>query len=216
MIDQIYRTNPNKVLAEIEATQAAISEDGDLSRLLNLLWFAIEDEEEVHHTGRLAESTATIRPVSEPPDNQPLTDLSVYTPVDQQRADGWLQSPAHRVLALLRHVYKPGFSAVNHEEDLAEEQALNLEDDDEIKEPVPARQKPRAKSALVAERNILLHYLRGSTNHLTQLVDDKMPVDLTTLARYLIALKLILEYGGKVMVTLPEENGRVSLKNRKS
>jgi len=198
--DQLYRTNPNPILAEIESIYAAITEDGDLSRLLSLLWFAMTDKEGANSTSSLAESIATVRPIAEPMSQLPLNDLSTYIPVDQHMVGGLLQSPANRVLELLRQVYKPGFTPANGESNGAEEQASNLESGEDVEEFTPVHQQLPTKSALMAERKLLLNYLRDFTNHLNVILTDQVPVDLMTLTRYLIALKLILEYGSKVAV----------------
>ena len=203
-LNQLYKTISNPILADIESIHAEIL-TGDMSRLLSLLTFAMNNEESTDQSSiDVPHPNPVIR--SEPVQSADLA-LKAHTDYsfsDNRAEVSLLHSPALRVLDLLRFVRSTVTVAEYYSDIRVDEQETDLSGNTGSDASKSVSQSLPNKAACMSESRLIMNYLKQLTNYLTQAVaeekpNEKTPVTITLLSKYLIALELLLKYGGKVV-----------------
>ncbi len=200
----LAKTHPNPKTEDIERIYSEI-QNGELSKVLDLLHYAIIDETENEEGTSILHNSKTIEAkrdkTTEP---EKLYDLSSYKPIEHSAFEKnlILSSLSLRVLDVLRFIHSKALST-NRDEDISvDEQEVNLgnisgNDESEVK----------------PHRNLSFAFLKSERRKLTKYFDNLYGFEqeilygnnrpktykptLTDLTKYLIALELMLEYGGK-------------------
>lgn len=200
----LAKTHPNPKTEDIERIYSEI-QNGELSKVLDLLQYAIIDETENEEgTSALhnSKNTDAKRDVKNEPER--LYDLSSYKPIEHSAYEKnlLLSSLSLRVLDVLKFIHSKGLST-NRQDDISiDEQEENLgnisgNDENEVK-----TLRNLSFALLKSERRKLISYFDILySNQQEILYGNNRPKvykpTLTDLTKYLIALELILEYGGK-------------------
>lgn len=200
----LAKTHPNPKTEDIERIYSEI-QNGELSKVLDLLHYAIIDETENEEgTSALhnSKNTDAKRDVKKEPER--LYDLSSYKPIEHSAYEKnlLLSSLSLRVLDVLKFIHSKGLST-NRQDDISiDEQEENLgnisgNDENEVK-----TLRNLSFALLKSERRKLISYFDNLySNQQEILYGNNRPKlykpTLTDLTKYLIALELILEYGGK-------------------
>jgi hypothetical protein len=200
----LAKTHPNPKTEDIERIYSEI-QNGELSKVLDLLHYAIIDETENEEgTSALhnSKNTDAKRDVKKEPER--LYDLSSYKPIEHSAYEKnlLLSSLSLRVLDVLKFIHSKGLST-NRQDDISiDEQEDNLgnisgNDENEVK-----TLRNLSFALLKSERRKLISYFDNLySNQQEILYGNNRPKvykpTLTDLTKYLIALELILEYGGK-------------------
>ena len=200
----LAKTHPNPKTEDIERIYSEI-QNGELSKVLDLLHYAIIDETENEEgTSALhnSKNTDAKRDVKKEPER--LYDLSSYKPIEHSAYEKnlLLSSLSLRVLDVLKFIHSKGLST-NRQDDISiDEQEDNLgnisgNDENEVK-----TLRNLSFALLKSERRKLISYFDNLySNQQEILYGNNRPKvykpTLTDLTKYLIVLELILEYGGK-------------------
>ncbi|MCK9401483.1 MAG: hypothetical protein M0Q51_16010 [Bacteroidales bacterium] len=202
----IAKTHPNPKTEDIERLYSEI-QSGELGKVLDLLQFAINDETEnygepnIYNRSNLTEIKKDLK---KEPDR--LYDLSTYKQIDHSLLEKNLliNSLTYRVLDALKLLYGKNYSA-NKQDDIREDEqvddlaSINGNEEHEVRSF-----HNLSLQSLVSEKRKLIYYfnyLYGYQNAILFLNEPKKINEptLTDLVRYLIALELLLEYGGKTV-----------------
>lgn len=202
----LAKTHPNPQNEEIERIYNEIH-NGELTRVLDLLPFALNDDTEEDAaktviTGRKVENIEK----EEKHGPEKLYDLSSYKPVAHHSLEKGLllSSLSLRVLDVLKFIRTKAFAASAEDELRVDEQEEDLAAISGVDEKELKIVRNISLHVLKAERRKLLHYfeqLQGHQKDLLSLANnngkEKYHPTLTDLTRFLIALELLLEFGGK-------------------
>ena len=200
----LAKTHPNPKTEDIERIYSEI-QNGELSKILDLLHYAIIDETEIEegisvlHNSKNTDSKreGKIEP-------EKLYDLSSYKPIEDSTLEKnlLLSSLSLRVLDVLKVIHSKGLSTNRQDDINVDEQEDNLDNisGNEVSEGKTPRHL--SFSLFKSERRKLISYFGNLySNQQKILYGNNRPhiykLTLTDLTKYLIALELILEYGGK-------------------
>ena len=200
----LAKTHPNPKTEDIERIYSEI-QNGELSKVLDLLHYAIIDETENEEgTSVLQNSKNTDAKREEKKEPEKLYDLSSYKPIEHSSYEKnlLLSSLSLRVLDVLKFIHSKGLST-NRQDDISiDEQEENLgniigNEENEVK-----TLRNLSFALLKSERRKLISYFDNLySNQQEILYGNNRPKiykpTLTDLTKYLISLELILEYGGK-------------------
>ena len=199
----LAKTHPNPQTEEIERLYSEI-QNGDLSKILDLLHFAIIDESEKDDSGINIQVTSTkTREHEDRKEPEQLYDLSTYKPLLHTNFEKslLLTSPTLRILDVLRFIQNRGITSDNQTDIRGDEQETDIgsisgNEANEVKIV-----HYQSHYTLGSERRKLLNYINNLFNYQHNILYGKSPIKnyaltLTDLTRYLIFLELMLEYGG--------------------
>ncbi len=200
----LAKTHPNPKTEDIERIYSEI-QDGELSKVLDLLHYAIFDETENEEgTSVLHNSKNTNTKRDEKKEPEKLYDLTSYKPIEHSAFEKnlLLSSLSLRVLDVLKFIHSKGLSTNRQDDISVDEQEENLgnitgNEENEVK---ILRNPPFA--LLKSERKKLISYFDNLYSNQQEILYGKnrpktYKPTLTDLTKYLIALELMLEYGGK-------------------
>lgn len=200
----LAKTHPNPKTEDIERIYSEI-QNGELSKILDLLHYAIIDETENEEgTSELHNSKNTDAKREEKKEPERFYDLSSYKPIEHSAYEKnlLLSSLSLRVLDVLKFIHSKGLSTNRQDDISVDQQEENLgnisgNEDYEVK-----TLRNLSLALLKSERRKLISYFDNlSSNQQEILYGNNRPKTykptLTDLTKYLIALELILEYGGK-------------------
>ncbi len=202
----LAKTHPNPQNEEIERIYNEIH-NGELTRVLDLLPFALKDdtEEDIART-IISEKKPEAKEKEDKHGPEKLYDLSAYKPVAHHSLEKGLllSSLSLRVLDVLKFIKTKAFAVSSEDELRVDEQEEDLGSISGVDEEQLKIIRKISAHVLKAERRKLLHYFEQLHNHHQDLLllankNDKTKYHptLTDLTRYLIALELLLEFGGK-------------------
>lgn len=200
----LAKTHPNPKTEDIERIYSEI-QNGELSRVFDLLHYAIIDETENEEgTSVLHNSKNTYANREEKKEPEKLYDLSSYKPIEYSSFEKslLLSSTSLHVLDVLKSIHSKGL-LTNRQDDISvDEQEDNLGNisGNEESEVKTIRNLPLA--LLKSKRRKLISYFDNLYNNQQGILygsnrPNTYNPTLTDLVKYLIALELLLEYGGK-------------------
>lgn len=201
----VAKTHPNPKTEEIENIYSEI-QNGELSKVLDLLHFAIIDEgEQDSDSNLLHNKKADSKKGKEDFPPKHLYDLSSYKSTDHGRSSfekSLLLSPSLRILDILKIVHtktitKSDQNDISVDEQLEDISNISGNEENEVRvvQLLPLHQ-------LKYERKKLYNYFDSLNEYFHNLLygefkkKDYKP-NLSDLTKYLIALELMIEYGGK-------------------
>ena len=200
----LAKTHPNPKTEDIERIYSEI-QNGELSKVLDLLHYAIIDETENEEgTSVLQNSKNTDAKREEKKEPERLYDLSSYKPIEHSSYEKnlLLSSLSLRVLDVLKFIHSKGLST-NRQDDISiDEQEENLGNISGNEENEVKTLRNLSFALLKSERRKLISYFDNIySNQQEILYGNNRPKiykpTLTDLTKYLIALELLFEYGGK-------------------
>lgn len=200
----LAKTHPNPKTEDIERIYNDI-QGGDLNKVLDLLHYAILDETEWAESATVLASKGS-QPVKSTEKNGPekLYDLSAYKAIDHHSIEKGLlfSSLSLRVLDVLKFVRSKDFLASTQSELRVDEQEEDLGNTSGVEEAEVNIVKNVSLAALKSEKRKLMSYLENLYDHQQYLLySNEKPKDykptLTDLTKYLIALELMFEFGGR-------------------
>jgi hypothetical protein len=200
----LAKTHPNPKTEDIERIYSEI-QNGELSKVLDLLHYAIIDETENEEgTSVLQNSKNTDAKREEKKEPERLYDLSSYKPIEHSSYEKnlLLSSLSLRVLDVLKFIHSKGLST-NRQDDISiDEQEENLGNISGNEENEVKTLRNLSFALLKSERRKLIRYFDNLySNQQEILYGNNRPKiykpTLTDLTKYLIALELLFEYGGK-------------------
>jgi hypothetical protein len=200
----LAKTHPNPKTEDIERIYSEI-QNGELSKVLDLLHYAIIDETENEEgTSVLQNSKNTDAKREEKKEPERLYDLSSYKPIEHSSYEKnlLLSSLSLRVLDVLKFINSKGLST-NRQDDISiDEQEENLGNISGNEENEVKTLRNLSFALLKSERRKLISYFDNLySNQQEILYGNNRPKiykpTLTDLTKYLIALELLFEYGGK-------------------
>ncbi len=200
----LAKTHPNPKTEDIERIYSKI-QNGELSKVLDLLHYAIIDETENEEgTSFLHNSKKSDAKREEKKEPEKLYDLSSYKPIEHSAFEKnlLLFSPSLCVLDVLKFIHSKGL-LTNRQDDISvDEQEDNLGNISGNEESEVKTLRNLSYALLKSERRKLLNYFdKLYSNQQEILYGNSRPKiykpTLTDLTKYLIALELIFEYGGK-------------------
>lgn len=212
----LVKTHPNPKTEDIERIYNEI-QNGELTRVLDLLHYAIVDDTEDE------EETVLQRSVGkqiEEDKKQPkqLYDLSTYKPIPHGISEKNLlfSSPSLRVLDVIKFVHSKEFQVKTEADLRVDEQEQDLSNITGNEEAEVPQQRNLPLSVLISECKKLCNYLYNLYAHFNcilyttkdceedavrrkQLIDrnKEYKVTITDLTKYLIGIELLLEFGDK-------------------
>ncbi|MCB0537334.1 MAG: hypothetical protein KDE33_07365 [Bacteroidetes bacterium] len=200
----LAKTHPNPKTEDIERIYSEI-QNGELSKVLDLLHFAIIDETESEEsTSLLHNSKKADAKREEKREPEKLYDLSSYKPIELSAFEKnlLLSSLSLRVLDVLKFIHSKGLSTNKQDDISIDEQEENLGNISGNEENELKTLRNLSFTLLKSERRKLISYFDNLySNQQEILYGNNRPKiykpTLTDLTKYLIALELILEYGGK-------------------
>ncbi|HMR81576.1 MAG TPA: hypothetical protein PKE30_00490 [Niabella sp.] len=202
----IAKTHPNPKNAELERLYGQL-QSGELRNVLDLIHYAIIDESEkedgtsVINTSKNKLNEKEVRKTA---DQSPLYDLSGYKPIEpnsQLHENALLLSPSLRVLDAIKLAHTQSLDLeADIRTDEQEEDISNISgnDENEVRKEKSVRLK-----ILEADKRKLKNFFKnlyGYFHHDLLFKDTKVSdckLTLTDITKYLIALELIHEFGGK-------------------
>lgn len=200
----LAKTHPNPKTEDIERIYSEI-QNGELSRVLDLLHYAIIDETEDQEGASILLNSKNAQAKHEgKKEPEELYDLTSYKPQTHLAFERnlLLSSLSLRVLDVIKFINLKALSTNRQDDIRVDEQEENLgsisgNDESEVK-----RVRTLSYSLLKTERRKLTNYFDNLYGHQQRILYGNHRVDvykptLTDLTKYLIALELILEYGGK-------------------
>jgi hypothetical protein len=200
----IAKTHPNPKTEDIERIYSEI-QSGELSKVLDLLHYAIIDETENEEgTSILHNRKSNEAKRDEKEEPEKLYDLSSYKPIENSAFEKnlILSSLSLRVLDVLKFIHSKSLST-NREEDIrVDEQEENLGDISGNEESEVKTHRNLSFALLKSERRKLTNFFDNFYSYQQEILygntrPKTYKPTLTDLTKYLIALELILEYGGK-------------------
>jgi hypothetical protein len=200
----LAKTHPNPKTEDIERIYNDIK-GGELTKVLDLLHYAILDETEwADSSNMLANKSSQIVKGAEKKGPDKLYDLSTYKPIENHSLEKGLllTSLSLRVLDVLKFIRSKDFAAATQSELRVDEQEDDLGNTAGVDEKEISIVRNISVALLKSERKKLLAYFDNLSDHLQFLLysNDKpkeYKPTLTDLTKYLIALELMLEFGGK-------------------
>lgn len=200
----LAKTHPNPKTEDIERIYSEI-QNGELSKVLDLLHYAIIDETENEEgTSVLHNSKNANAKREEKKEPERLYDLSSYKPIEHSAFEKnlLLSSLSLRVLDVLKFIHSKGLSTNKQGDISIDEQEENLGNISGNEENEVKTIRNLSFALLKSERRKLISYFDNLySNQQEILYGNNRPKiykpTLTDLTKYLIALELILEYGGK-------------------
>jgi hypothetical protein len=200
----LAKTHPNPKTEDIERIYSEI-QNGELSKVLDLLHYAIIDETENEEgTSVLHNSKINDAKREEKKEPERLYDLSSYKPIEHSAYEKnlLLSSLSLRVLDVLKFIHSKGLSTNRQDDISVDEQEDNLGNISGNEENEVKTLRNLSFALLKSERRKLISYFDNLyCNQQEILYGNNRPKvyrpTLTDLTKYLIALELILEYGGK-------------------
>jgi hypothetical protein len=208
----LAKTHPNPKTENIERIYNDI-QGGELNKVLDLLHYAILDETEWADSSNVLASKDA-QPVKSMENNGPekLYDLSSYKPLDNQFIEkGFLfSSLSLRVLDVLKFVRSKDFIASTESELRVDEQEEDLGSTSGVEETEVNIVTNVSLPALKSEKRKLMSYFENLYDHQQYLLySNEKPKDykptLTDLTKYLIALELMFEFGGRTKQYVEKE-----------
>lgn len=208
----LAKTHPNPKTEDIERIYYDI-QGGELNKVLDLLHYAILDETEWAESATLLANKSS-RPVKSNEKNGPekLYDLSGYKAIDNHSIEKGLlfSSLSLRVLDVLKFVRSKDFMASTQTELRVDEQEQDLGSTSGVDETEVSIVKNVSLAALKSEKRKLISYLENLYDHQQFLLySNEKPRDykptLTDLTKYLIALELMFEFGGRTEQYVEQE-----------
>lgn len=199
----LVKTHPNPRTEDIERIYNEI-QGGELTKVLDLLPFAMNDDtEEDAAVTVISGSKKEKTDKEEKQGPEKLYDLSTYKPVlhHSQEKGLLLSSLSLRVLDVLKFIRTKEFAASIEGELRVDEQESDISTISGVDESELRIVRNISLSALKSERRKLLNYFKQLGEHQQDLLyfnvnsKDYRPT-LTDLSRYMIALELMLEFGG--------------------
>jgi len=200
----LAKTHPNPKTEDIERIYSEI-QNGELSKVLDLLHYAIIDETENEEGASVlynSKNSNAKREEEKGPER--LYDLASYKPIEQSvfEKNFLLSSLSLRVLDALKFIQSKGLSTNRQDDIRVDEQEENLGNISGNEENEFKTLRNTSFALLKAERRKLTSYFNNIyINQQEVLYGNNRPKiykpTLTDLTKYLIALELILEYGGK-------------------
>jgi hypothetical protein len=202
----IAKTHPNPKNAELERLCGQL-QNGELRNVLDLIHYAIIDESEKEDgTSVITTSKNKLNEKEEKktPDQSQLYDLKDYKPVEPNsllHESALLLSPSLRVLDSLKLAHMQSLDlTVDIRTDEQEEDISNISGNDESEVP---KEKNISLKLLESDKRKLKNFFKNLYGYFhhdilfknTKVSDYKLT--LTDLTKYLIALELIHEFGGK-------------------
>lgn len=200
----IAKTHPNPKTEDIERIYSEI-QNGELSKVLDLLHYAIIDETENEEgTSALHNSKNTDAKREEKKEPEKLYELSSYKPIEHSAFEKnlLLSSLSLRVLDVIKFIHSKGLSTNRQDDISVDEQEENLGNISGNEEHEVKTLRNLSFALLKSERRKLISYFDNLySNQQEILYGNNRPKiykpTLTDITKYLIALELILEYGGK-------------------
>lgn len=200
----LAKTHPNPMIGEFDDISEQIH-SGDLTKVFDLLHYAMLDESESgDSTNLLSKTTVHVVKGDEKQGPDKMYDLSAYKPIEHNSFEKSLliSSLSLRVLDVLKFIRSKEFKVTTQAELRIDEQEPDLGntsgvDDNEIKKELNI-----SLASLKSEKKKLNGYFDDLCEHQQFLLySNDRPKDyrptLTDLTKFLIALELILEFGGK-------------------
>jgi hypothetical protein len=200
----LSKTHPNPKTEDIERIYSEI-QNGELSKVLDLLHYAIIDETENEEgTSFLHNSKNIDAKREEKKEPKKLYDLSSYKPIEHSAFEKnlLLSSLSLRVLDVLKFIHSKGLSTNRQDDISVDEQEENLGNITGNEENEVKAIRNLSFALLKSERRKLIGYFDNLYSNQQEILYGKnrpkiYKPTLTDLTKYLIALELILEYGGK-------------------
>ncbi len=200
----LAKTHPNPKTEDIERIYSEI-QNGELSKVLDLLHYAIIDEtENEESTSVLLNSKNTDAKREEKKEPEKLYDLSSYKPIEHSAFEKnlLLSSLSLRVLDVLKFIHSKALSTNRQDDIRVDEQEENLGSISGNEENEVKTLRNLSFALLKSERRKLTKYFDNLYGYQQGILyGNNQPKiykpTLTDLTKYLIALELILEYGGK-------------------
>jgi hypothetical protein len=200
----LAKTHPNPKTEDIERIYSEI-QNGELSKVLDLLHYAIIDETENEEgTSVLNKSKSNDAKREEKKETERLYDLSSYKPIEHSAYEKnlLLYSLSLRVLDVLKFIHSKGLSTNKQDDISVDEQEENLGNIRGNEENEVKRLRNISFALLKSERRKLISYFDNLYSSQQEILygNNRPKIykpTLTDLIKYLIALELILEYGGK-------------------
>jgi hypothetical protein len=200
----LAKTHPNPKTEDIERIYSEI-QNGELSKVLDLLHFAIIDETESEEgTSLLHNSKNADAKREEKREPERLYDLSSYKPIEHSAFEKnlLLSSLSLRVLDVLKFIHSKGLSTNKQDDISIDEQEENLGNISGNEENEVKTLRNLSFALLKSEKRKLISYFDNLYSNQQEILYGKnrpkiYKPTLTDLTKYLIALELILEYGGK-------------------
>ena len=200
----LAKTHPNPKTEEIEKIYSEI-QNGELSKVLDLLHYAIFDETE-NETGAsfLDSRRSTFTKLNDDKEPEKLYDLSSYKAIENSGFEKnlLLSSLSLRVLDVLKFINLNGISTNKKADISIDEQEDDLGNINGNEEGEVATVRNLSFVILKSEKRKLMNYFDNLYNYQQEILyGNSRPKTyrptLTDLTKYLIALELISEYGGK-------------------
>jgi hypothetical protein len=200
----LAKTHPNPKTEDIERIYNDI-QGGELNKVLDLLQYAILDETEWAEsaTGLANKGTQAVK-TTEKNGPEKMYDLSGYKAIELHSIEKGLMfsSLSLRVLDVLKFVRSKNFIASTQSELRVDEQEEDLGNTSGVDETELTIVKNISLAALKSEKRKLISYLDNLYDHQQFLIySNQKPKDykptLTDLTKYLIALELLFEFGGR-------------------
>ena len=200
----IAKTHPNPKTEDIERIYSEI-QNGELSKVLDLLHYAMIDEIENEESASILYNSRNSDVKKEVKnENAKLYDLSSYKPIETSvhEKNLLLSSLSLRVLDVLKFIHSKSLSINNQTDISIDEQEENLGNTSGNEENEVKTHRNLSFVLLKAEKRKLNNYFDNLYNtqkellYGNNLVKNYKPT-LTDLTKYMIALELITEYGGK-------------------
>lgn len=200
----LAKTHPNPKTEDIERIYNDI-QGGELNRVLDLLIHASHDETEWTESGTvLANKGSQTVKSTEKDSPEKLYDLSGYKAIEHHSIEKGLlfSSLSLRVLDILKFVRSKDFMASTQSELRVDEQEEDLGNTSGVEKTEVVIVKNVSLAALKSEKRKLISYLENLYDHQKFLLySNEKPKDykpsLTDLTKYLIALELLFEFGGR-------------------
>jgi len=201
----LAKTHPNPKTEDIERIYSEI-QNGEQSKVLDLLQFAIFDDSEIEDsTSILSRNTSQNEKKGNKKEPDEIYDLSKYKPIKHSvfEKNLLLTSPTLRVLDILKFIQKKALT-INRQKDIRiDEQEENLGNISGNEENEIEIIQSKTLSLLKSDRKKLFNYFDNLNNFQFEILygeirQNTYKLTLTDLTKYLISLELIIEYGGKM------------------
>lgn len=203
----LSKTNPDPRAEDIEAIVNEIH-TGELHKVVDLLQYAIHDDAETELIREQLRQNIKAKEASEEDNTATLEtkDLSEYKVLDVNQVlhhKSVLLSPSLRILDVLAKINSGELSKFTDKGIREDEQIEDISQTDGDEEEDIQLHKEKSGNQLKSEKKKLHNYLKKLSQYFDYLLyHNEKPKDyqvtLTDLTKFVIALELIYEYGGKV------------------